>query len=88
MEKWRIIFSKSGKQDWKTVSTSIYKNKVMELLSLIEIDPFKEPPSYKSLQGDMKGAFSRKINDQHRLVYRVDEVKRIVNVILMWSHYE
>jgi toxin YoeB len=67
LEKWRIIFSKSGKQDWKTVSTSIYKNKVMELLSLIEIDPFKEPPSYKSLQGDMKGAFSRKINDQHRL---------------------
>jgi len=88
LEKWRIIFSQRGQKDWKLVVKSEYIEKVVNLLELIEEDPFKEPPSLKQLQGDMKGAFSRRINHQHRLVYRVDREKHIVNIIMIWLHYE
>ncbi len=88
MEKWRIIFSNRAAKDWKLIVQSKYKNKVIDLLELIEENPFKEPPPVKQLLGDMKGAFSRRINHQHRLVYRVDRDKRIVNIIMMWLHYE
>lgn len=88
MEKWRIIFSKRAEKDWKIISKSKYKNKVIDLLNLIEKDSFYEPPQFKQLQGNIKGAFSRRINYQHRLVYRVDKNKRIINIIMMWLHYE
>ncbi len=88
MEKWKIIFSKRGQKDWKIISKNKYKDKVVDLLELIERNPFKESPPFKQLQGDMKEAFSRRINHQHRLVYRVDKDKHMVNIIMMWLHYE
>ncbi len=88
MEKWKIIFSNRAVKDWSKVSKSKYKSKVGELLELLEQGPFYEPPPFKQLQGDMKGAFSRRINHQHRLVYRVDKDKRLVNIIMMWLHCE
>jgi Txe/YoeB family toxin of toxin-antitoxin system len=88
LEKWRVIFSNRALKDWQLVSESKYREKVIQLLNLIEKDPFQEPPPLKRLQGDMKGAYSRRINHQHRLVYRVDKDKHIVNIIMMWLHYE
>ena len=87
MEGWRIIFSNRAEKDWKIISTTLYKNKVIDVLTLIEKDPFYEPPPVKQLQGDMKGAYSRRINHQHRLVYRLNKEQRIVNIIMMWLHY-
>lgn len=88
MEKWRIVFSKRAQKDWQIISKSEYKRKAIDLLKLIEQDPFQEPPPVKRLQGDLKGAFSRRINHQHRLVYRLDKEQKIVNIIMMWLHCE
>lgn len=88
MEKWLIKFSKRAEKDWKVVVKSEYKSKVMDLLELIETNPFVSPPSFKKLQGELQGAYSRRINHQHRLIYRLDQEKHIVNIIMMWLHYE
>ena len=88
MEKWRLIFSKRGAKDWKTILQSEYKEKVIGLLDLVETDPFANPPTFKQLRGDLEGAYSRRINHQHRLIYLVDKEKRIVKIVMMWLHYE
>ena len=88
MEKWRIIFSKRAVKDWKTILQSEYHDKVRGLLDLLETDPFTNPPPYKQLRGDLEGAYSRRINHQHRLIYLVDKEKRIVKIVMMWLHYE
>lgn len=87
MAKWRIIFSKRAQKDWKLIVQSEYKEKVIALLALMENDPFLDPPPLKQLQGELVGVYSRRINHQHRLVYRVDKDKHIVNIIMMWLHY-
>lgn len=88
MEKWKLVFSKRAKKDWTLINESIYKSKTVDLLNLIEINPFAEPPPVKQLKGELKGFFSRRINQQHRLVYRVDKSKRIINITMMWLHYD
>ncbi len=88
MARWRIIFSNRAEKDWKLIVKSEHKDKVMNLLRMLEMDPFHEPPPVKRLKGDLGGAYSRKINHQHRLVYRVDEDKKIIKLIMMWLHYE
>ena len=88
MEKWRIIFSRRAANDWKSIEKSPYKEKVIDLLRLIEKDPYQDPPPIKQLQGELNGAYSRRINHQQRLVYRTDKAKRIINIIMMWLHYE
>lgn len=88
MEKWKIVFSKRAEKDWDIIKKSPYKNKVVALLDQIETDPFSQPPPVKQLVGDMKGAYSRRINHQHRLVYLVDTEKKNVRIVMMWLHYE
>lgn len=88
MEKWRIIFSRRAEKDWKSIEKSPYKEKVVDLLHLIEKDPYQDPPPIKQLQGELSGAYSRRINHQHRLVYRTDKAKRIINIIMMWLCFE
>jgi toxin YoeB len=88
LEKWRLIFSKRGAKDWKTILQSEHKDKVMGLLYLLETDPFTSPPPFKQLQGDLEGAYSRRINHQHRLIYLVDKEQRIIKIVMMWLHYE
>lgn len=88
MEKWKLVFSKRAKKDWTLINESIYKSKTVDLLNLIEINPFADPPPVKQLKGELKGFFSRRINQQHRLVYRVDKSKRIINITMMWLHYD
>ena len=86
--KWRLVYTKQAQKDAKKVRDSGLKQRVIKLIEIIENDPFQSPPSYEKLIGDLTGAYSRRINIQHRLVYQVDGEKRIVKIIRMWTRYE
>jgi len=85
---WRIVFTKQARRDAKKLANSGLRDRVEILLQLLSEDPFRTPPPYEKLIGDMAGACSRRINIQHRLVYQVLQEKRIVKVLRMWTHYE
>lgn len=86
--KWKLVYTRQAQKDAKKIAAAGLKPKVEELLRLLEANPFKTPPPYEKLVGDLRGAFSRRINIQHRLVYEVIEANRIVKIIRMWTHYE
>lgn len=86
--KWKLVFTKQALKEVKKVRDSGLKPKVSILLAILESDPFQSPPPYEKLVGDLRGAYSRRINIKHRLVYQVIEERRIVKVIRMWTHYE
>ncbi len=88
MVKWELAFSKQALKDAKKVKAAGLKPGVEELLALIEKDPFQNPPGFEKLVGDLAGAYSRRINIQHRLVYEVFTKERVVRVLRMWTHYE
>jgi len=85
---WRVVYSKHAQQDAKKLAKSNLKKKARELLELLEVDPFQSPPKFEKLVGDLQGAYSRRINIQHRLVYQVLVDERVVKVLRMWTHYE
>ncbi|KAB2320300.1 Txe/YoeB family addiction module toxin [Betaproteobacteria bacterium SCN1] len=85
---WQLIYSKYAQKDAKKLAAAGLKNKAMELLDVIATDPFQNPPAYEKLVGDLAGAYSRRINIQHRLVYEVFPKERVVRVLRMWTHYE
>lgn len=85
---WRLVYTKQAQKDAKKLASSGLKPKAQELLALIAEDPFKKPPPFEKLVGDLAGAFSRRINIQHRLVYQVLEDEKVVKVLRLWSHYE
>ncbi len=85
---WRLVYTKQAQKDAKKLALSGLKPKAVELLALIAEDPFKKPPPYEKLVGDLAGAYSRRINIQHRLVYQVLENERVVKVLRLWTHYE
>ncbi|MFZ5995199.1 MAG: Txe/YoeB family addiction module toxin [Thermodesulfobacteriota bacterium] len=86
--KWQIVFTKQAQKDAKRLAAAGLRSKAEELLDLLSKNPFQNPPSYEKLLGDLAGAYSRRINIQHRLVYQVLEEEKIVKVIRMWTHYE
>ncbi|MCP4282980.1 MAG: Txe/YoeB family addiction module toxin [bacterium] len=88
MEKWNLVYTKQTKKDARKLAASGLKNKAQELLEVLKIDPFKRPPPFEKLVGDLSGAYSRRINIQHRIVYQVYKEERTVKVISMWTHYE
>jgi toxin YoeB len=88
MVKWKIVFTKQALKDAKKIKSAGLKPKVESILKLLEENPFKIPPSFEKLVGDLVGAYSRRINIQHRIVYQVYEELKIVKVIRMWTHYE
>jgi Txe/YoeB family toxin of toxin-antitoxin system len=88
MVKYELLYTKLAKKDAKKLSTGGLRDKAIELLEIISINPFQNPPPYEKLVGDMAGAISRRINIQHRLVYQVLEDKKVIKVLRMWSHYE
>jgi len=88
MVKWELAFSKQALKDAKKVKAAGLKPRVEELLALLEKDPFQNPPSFEKLVGDLAGAYSRRINIHHRLVYEVFTKERVVRVLRMWTHYE
>ena len=86
--KWKLVYTKQAQKDAKKLAFSCLKPKAQELLALIAEDPYRKPPPFEKLIGDLVGAYSRRINIQHRLVYQVLEDERVVKVLRLWSHYE
>jgi toxin YoeB len=85
---WNLAFSKFALKDAKKLSAAGLRDKAQALLNILEVDPFQNPPPYEKLVGDLKGAYSRRINIQHRLVYEVFGKEKTVRVLRMWTHYE
>lgn len=88
MVVWALYFTPQAQKDAKKLNKAGLKEKAVELLEVLKEDPFKNPPPYEKLLGDLAGAYSRRINIQHRLVYQVYSKEHAVKVIRMWSHYE
>lgn len=88
MVKWGLVYSKFAIKDAKKISAAGLKEKAQTLLDLLETDPFQNPPPYEKLIGDLKGAYSRRISIQHRLVYEVFRKEKTVRILRMWTYYE
>jgi len=85
---WKLVFTKQVKKDAKKLSSAGLKAKAQKLLNILKENPYKTPPPYEKLVGDLGGAYSRRINIQHRLVYQILAENKVVKVLRMWSHYE
>ena len=85
---WELRFTKQASKDAKKISSSNLKPQVEKLLAVMAVNPFQNPPPYEKLVGDLAGAYSRRINIQHRLVYQVYEKEQAVKIIRLWTHYE
>jgi len=85
---WSVVFSKHAMKDAKRLAESGLKPKAQELLRILSNDPFQNPPPFEKLVGDLAGAYSRRINIQHRIVYEVFASEKTVRVLRMWTHYE
>ena len=85
---WQLFYTKQAQKDAKKLAASKLKKKAKAILEIIEKDPYQNPPPYEKLIGDLAGAYSRRINIQHRVVYQVYENERVVKVLRLWSHYE
>ena len=88
MVSWNIVYTKRTQKDAKKLSASGLRPKAQDLLRILEENPFQTPPPFEKLVGDLAGAYSRRINIQHRLVYQVIKERRTVKIIRMWTHYE
>jgi Txe/YoeB family toxin of toxin-antitoxin system len=88
MVKWQIVFTKQAVIDAKKIKTSGLKPKVEALLNILQNNPFCNYPKFEKLVGDLSGAYSRRINIQHRLVYQVLKENKTVKIIRMWTHHE
>jgi len=84
---YKIIYAKQAQKDAKKIARSNLKEQALELINLLKEDPFRRPPEYEALVGDLSGAYSRRINIQHRLVYQVYEEEKVVKILRMWTHY-
>jgi Txe/YoeB family toxin of toxin-antitoxin system len=85
---WTVVFTRQAQKDAKKLASSNLRPQAEKLLAILKHDPFQNPPPFKRLVGDLSGAFSRRINIQHRLVYQVLPEERTVKVLRMWTHYE
>ena len=85
---WQLVYTKQAQKDARKLASSGLKDNAKVLLQIVEANPYQNPPSYEKLVGDLAGAYSRRINIQHRLVYQVLEEQNIVKVLRMWTHYE
>lgn len=84
---WKVLFTKQAQKDARKLASAGLKPKAEELLEILKTNPFQKPPPYEKLAGDLSGAYSRRINIQHRLVYQVLEKENTVKIIRMWTHY-
>lgn len=85
---WRLVFTKQAEKDAKRIAPSGLKPQANRLLDILREDPYRNPPPYEKLVGDLSGAYSRRINIQHRLVYQIVDDIETVKIIHMWTHYE
>ena len=88
MVMWRIVFTKQAQKDAKKLSAGGLRSKAEKLLDILRENPYRTPPPFEKLLGDLSGAYSRRINIQHRLVYQVLADEKVVKVIRMWTHYK
>jgi len=88
MVGWKVVFTKQALKDAKKINSAGLKDKTIKLLDILENNPYQNPPSFEKLVGDLTGAYSRRINIQHRLVYQIYDDLKTVKVIRMWTHYE
>ena len=88
MVTWDLVYSNYALKDAKKLSAAGLRDKAQVLLDILEIDPLQTPPPYEKLVGDLKGAYSRRINIQHRLVYEIFRKEKTVRILRMWTHYE
>ena len=88
MVKWQVVFAKDALKDAKKLSAGGLREKAQALLDVLARDPLQNPPPYEKLVGDLAGAYSRRINIKHRLVYEVFKKEHVVRVLRMWTHYE
>lgn len=88
MSRWRLAFTKQAQKDAKKIAASELRDKTQALLDVLAEDPFRSPPPFEKLVGDLAGAYSRRISIQHRLVYQVYKDERTVKILRMWTHYE
>jgi Txe/YoeB family toxin of toxin-antitoxin system len=85
---WNLVYTRQAQKDAKRLAASGLRGRAQRLLDLLARDPFSKPPPFEKLVGDLAGAYSRRINIQHRLVYQVIPERRTVKVLRMWTHYE
>lgn len=85
---YTLIYSNQAKKDARKLKKTHLVDKAKQLLEIVHQNPFTDPPPFESLVGDLKGAYSRRINIQHRLVYSVDESRKTIKVLRLWSHYQ
>lgn len=88
MVSWEVVYAKQAMKDAKKIAASGLESKAQELLVVLASDPFQNPPPFEKLVGDLAGAYSRRINIQHRIVYEVFIKEKTVRVLRMWTHYE
>jgi toxin YoeB len=86
--KWQVVFTKQAQKDAKKLASSGLKRKALSLIEILKENPYQVPPPYEKLIGDLLGAYSRRINIQHRIVYQILREKKVVKVLRMWTHYE
>lgn len=85
---WKIVFTRQAQRDARKIARSNLREKAEALLAILALDPFQTTPPYEKLVGDLAGAYSRRTNIQHRLVYQVHESQKTVKVLRMWTHYD
>jgi toxin YoeB len=88
MVKWKLIYTKQAQKDAIKLTSVNLKTKAKEILNILEKDPYKSPPQFEKLVGDLTGAYSRRVNIQHRIVYQIFDEQKIIKIIRMWTHYE
>lgn len=88
MVNWKLVYTKQAQRDSKKIKSAGLKERTQKILDILEKNPFQNPPHFEKLIGDLSGAYSRRINIQHRVVYQVLEEIKTVKVICMWTHYE
>jgi Txe/YoeB family toxin of toxin-antitoxin system len=86
--KWRVVYTKLAQKDAKKLSAAGLRKKAETLLDILRENPYQTPPPFEKLLGDLSGAYSRRINIQHRLVYQILDDEKVVKVIHMWTHFE
>ena len=85
---YRVVYSKQAIKDAKKLKRSILRKTAKEIINLIKVDPFISPPAFEKLVGDLEGAYSRRLNKQHRIVYQVYKKEKTVKILRLWTHYE
>lgn len=85
---WKLYYTKQAQKDARKLTSSGLKEKAQELLQVIEHNPYQNPPPYEKLVGDLAGAYSRRINIQHRLVYQILEADKAIKILRLWTLYE